>query len=217
MADETAVAKAVGKLSGNTNATGLLVRFITQAEQIDRLKTLYDEAMGIDAAEMASTNDPFVALRGFKASMADLSAAVLPMDSIAKGLTGMAGAIKSLAASFEDGDPLARAGVIGGAAVGVGAPAFFLAKAAYGLITAGTNLNLAAAALQRAAAVQAGGDLLDGGGSKAKAAAGVMGWLAALGKAVGLAAQSPSLQTFWAIRQATQWPAKRPTRCSTGT
>lgn len=186
MGNETAIAKAVGKLSGNTNATGMLTRFITQAEQIDRLQRLYGESMGIGASDIAATNDPFVAFRAFKQSMADLSAAVLPMDGISKGLTGMAGAIKSLAKSFEEGDPLARAGVIGGAAVGVGAPAFFLAKAVYGLITAGTNLNIAATALQRAAAMQAGGDILDGKSGKVGKAVGIMGWLAAIGKAVGV-------------------------------
>ncbi|WP_420408707.1 hypothetical protein [Hoeflea sp.] len=184
MSNETAVSKAVGKLSGNTNATGLLGRFITQAEQIDRLKMLYDQAMGIGASDLASTNDPFVAYKAFKSAMSDLSAAVLPMETIAKGLNGIAGAVKSLAQAFEDGDPLARAGVVGGAAVGVGAPAFFLSKAIYGLITAGTNLNAAAVMLERAAIAQGGGALDGKGGKKG----GWLGWLAAAGKAFGIGA-----------------------------
>lgn len=183
MTNETAIATAVGKLSGNTNASGLLTQLITQVEQIDRLKELYSKSIGLDAAARAATEDPFVAYQGFKSAWSDLSAAVLPMDTISKGLAGMAGAIKSLAAAFEKGDPLARAGVIGGAAVGVGAPAFFLSKAVYGLITAGTNLNAAAVMLERAAIAQGGGALDGRAGSKK---GGWMGWLAAAGKTVGI-------------------------------
>ncbi|MHA6684203.1 hypothetical protein [Mesorhizobium sp. A556] len=89
MTNDTAVATAVGKLSGNTNATALLTRMITQQEQIQRWLSNKDNAMGLDAAKDVRFEDPFVGWTGFKKSLENLSAALIPIDGINAGLNGL--------------------------------------------------------------------------------------------------------------------------------
>lgn len=178
MTDATAISQAVGELSGNSNAMGLLTRFITQKEQIDRTIGLYNNSMGTDAAKKAGIEDPFVAYRGFIASMEDFSAATLPMKKISSGLDTMSGAIKRAAKFIEENPELGSIGTGVAVAGGVGVAAL-LAKGVYGLMTAGTNLNAAAASLQRAAAIQAGGDIAGSGRSGAKGKGSGKGRLAA--------------------------------------
>jgi len=184
--DAGAVGEAVSGLASNRLAKDFLMRAIMQRDIYRRLADMMKGAVGLEGAADVDALDPFSAFKGFKDAMSNLSAAVLPMEGIVTGLNSFSDTINRIRDAYKDGDPLAKAGVIGTAAVGVGAPAFVFGKAIYGLMTAGTNLNLAATALQRAAAMQAGGDLLDGKGGKVGKAVGVMGWLAAIGKAVGV-------------------------------
>lgn len=184
--DETAVAQEVAQLSRNTNATGLLTRMITQQQQVDRLLEQYKNSMGPEAADQAAFKDPFVAWKGFIESLRNLSAALGEdtMPTITAGLNSLSGAINSLQQAWRDGDPMAKLGITG-AAVGAGVGAWKITAAIWGLMTAGTNLNAAALALQTAAASLAGGnavdDLLDGGGKKKpRLDLGKWGWLASL-------------------------------------
>ncbi|WP_223613598.1 phage tail tape measure protein [Phyllobacterium calauticae] len=179
--NETAVSKAVAKTTKNTNASGMLTRMITQSDQTERLINLYGRSMGTDAADQARFQDPFVAYKGFLESFKNLAAAVgeSAMPVIVPGLNAISDAVNSFSAMVKAGDPTVATGL---GVAGVGAAAFGTYKvgaAIYGLITAGTNLNVAALALQQAAAMQGGGaagDLLvtgKGGGKK-----GILGMLA---------------------------------------
>lgn len=184
--DETAVAQEVAQLSRNTNATGLLTRMITQQAQVDRLLEQYAHSMGPEAADEARFKDPFVALKGFTEALRNLSAALGEdaMPTIVSGLNSLTNGINTLQQAWRDGDPLAKLGITG-AAVGAGIGAWKITAAIWGLMTAGTNLNAAALALQTAAASLAGGnavdDLLDGGSKKKSPLnLGKWGWLMGL-------------------------------------
>lgn len=168
MTDDTAIATAVGKLSGNTNATGLLTRIITQRDQIERWLKLADQAMGLDAADAARHEDPFVGWEAFKSSWSNLAAAMGGMPQITAGLNTFADTINNLQQRIRDGDPLVS-GTLTAAGIGAaGGGAYVLGRGVWGLITAGTNLNTAAANLNLAAARLAGGGLVDGSPQKGK-------------------------------------------------
>lgn len=153
----TAVAAAIGKTSGNTNATAMLTRMVTQREQTERWLRLMGGAMGTDAADEARFGDPFVGWEAFKASMANLSSAVGGMPTITAGLNGFADTINRLQQAIRDGDPLvSKMATTAGVAAG-GGLAVMLGKGIYDLATAGTKLSAAAAALNNAAAALRGG------------------------------------------------------------
>ena len=111
MNNDTAIATAVGKLSGASNATALLTRMVTQREQIEKWLELLEGAMGTRAAGEARGNDPFVAWKGFLGSMQNLSAALVPIDSISAGLNNLADGINALARAGEDNPFLAALGI----------------------------------------------------------------------------------------------------------
>jgi hypothetical protein len=191
--DETAVATAVAKTTKNTNASGMLTRMITQQSQVDRSIEFYKRSMGIDAADRAKEQDPFVAYKGFFESFKNLAASVgeNAMPVIVPGLNAISGAVNRFAAMVKAGDPTVATGLAIGGIGAAGFGAYKVGSAIYGLVTAGTNLNAAAIALQQAAAMQSGktgaGDLIDGkNGNGGKA-----GWFAALimrAKGLGVAA-----------------------------
>lgn len=195
MENETQVAQEVAQLTRNTNASGLLTRMITQAQQIDRLVEQYKSAMGPESAEESRFNDPFVAYKGFIESLRNLAAAVGEdtMPTIVAGLNGMADAINRFQQMYRDGDPLAKAGLVGAAGL-AGLGTWKIMGAIWGLITAGTNLNAAALSLEAAAASLAGGgalgDLTDKPGKKGwmSRLGNLVPWLGALGARVGLPA-----------------------------
>lgn len=165
-ADDNAIAQAVGKLSGNTNATGMLTRMVQQREQIDRLILAYQNTLGLDAAETASSRDPFVAWEGFKSALANLSGAMGGMPSIISGLNTFADAINNIQKRIREGDPLvSNMATVAGVGV-AGGGAYVLGRGVWGLITAGTNLNTAAANLNVAAARLGGGAVADAAGGK---------------------------------------------------
>jgi hypothetical protein len=168
--NDTAVASAVGKLSGNTNATGLLTRIITQREQIERWLRLMDSAVGTDAAKDARHNDPFVGWEAFKKSLENLSAALIPIDAINRGLNGLADGINALAAAAQENQFMVGAG-IGAAGYGMyqgGKFAFNKMTDLFGLRSSALALDGSAAALTRAAIALGGAGVVDGGGGKAK-------------------------------------------------
>lgn len=171
--DDNAIAQAVGKLSGNTNATGLLTRMVQQREQIDRLLGAYSNTMGLDAAEKASTRDPFVAWEGFKSSLENLSGAMGGMPAITSGLNTLADLVNNLQQRIRDGDPLvSNAATVAGVGA-AGGSAYLLVRGVHGLITAGTNLNAAAANLNVAAARLGGSAAVDAVSNNSKSPKGI--------------------------------------------
>ena len=180
LANDAAVTEAVARLSGNTNATGFLTRLITQHEQTSRAIERQNEAMGLSAAAEASYENAHQAAKALANSLGELSAAVLPMSFISKSLTDMAKSIKSFSRGLENNPDLQK--LLGwGAVGGAGAATVLAGRGIYGLITAGTNLNVAAVALQRAAAMQAGVGTLEGPGGNGKPKGGSKAILKALG------------------------------------
>lgn len=162
--NDTQVAAAVGKLSGNTVATGFLTRVITQREQIARWLGNMDKSMGLEAAENVRFEDPFVGWTSFKKSLENLSAALVPIDSINAGLNSLADGINALAAAAKD-NPLMTALGLGGAGLAaykVGKGGYDLLTDGFGLKSSAVALDGSAAALTRAAAVLSGQSVVDG-------------------------------------------------------
>ncbi|KFL31744.1 hypothetical protein JP75_06690 [Devosia riboflavina] len=182
LSNETDVAAAVGKLSGNTNATGLLTRMITQSDQIERLIGMYSQAMGPEAGDQARERDPFVTLKGLTSSLGNLSAAmgehVMPV--IIPALNTMTDTINSMAAGVRGagglevglGSLALLIGTIGAWKVGTAAIGGLIA-----LTTAGPSLQTAAIMLQ-GAATSLGGQGLPGAGQPKGKGGGLLGGLA---------------------------------------
>lgn len=181
--NNTAVATAIGKLSGNSNASAMLTRMVTQREQTERWLRIMGEAMGLDAAEDARHNDPIVGWAGFKGALKNLSAALIPIDAINAGLNKLADGINGLSKLAKDDPALAGFGL---AMSGYGMYAggkFAINKIGdlFGLRASALALDGSAAALTRAAVMLGGGSAGDiVGGGKGKVA-GKVGWLGALG------------------------------------
>ncbi|MEN5279259.1 hypothetical protein ABE527_20265 [Brucella sp. TWI432] len=147
------MAAYVGNIVGNRLAGDMLFGALEQFEQYKRQKeNRGDNAFGLKAADTIQAENPFAAFDAFKDAMSNLSAAVMPMDTISSGLNTMAGLINNFQQSLRDGNPVAWGGLaLGGTAV-VGGPVAMLVKAGWDLITAGTALKGSAAALDAAAA-----------------------------------------------------------------
>jgi len=162
--NETAVAAAVGKTSGNTNATAFLTRIITQRQQIERWLQMMDKAAGTDVAEDARHKDPFVAFEALKSSLENLAAALIPIDAITTGLNSLADGINELA-QFGEENPLAAAALLGGGVGGTvygGKKTFDLLTGGFGLKASAVALDGSAAALTRAALALGGSGAADG-------------------------------------------------------
>ncbi|TPI31508.1 hypothetical protein FJ414_23405 [Mesorhizobium sp. B3-1-6] len=171
--DKTELARVVGQLSSNRLSIDEVIGAILNVQQVFRcLEMRVPNAAGLSAADDVQKLDPFAAYSGFKDSQANLSDAVLPMETVGAGLNRFADHINAFTKKVRDGDPM----VLGGAGIaGAGLAAFGGWKVGTGLwapVTAGPALNEAAAALT-AAAAQGGGGAVGGAG---KAAA---GWSAA--------------------------------------
>jgi hypothetical protein len=167
MNNDTDVNKAIAELTRNTHASGLLSRMVQQQEQVDRLIGLYRDAVGTDAADRARHEDPFVAWEAFKKSLENLSAALLPIDTIAAGLNKLADGINGLAKFGEDNPLLAAMGI-----TGTGWAAYAGAKGVagkmsdmFGLKGSALALDGSAAALTRAAIALGGSGVADVPGS----------------------------------------------------
>ncbi|ONK21541.1 hypothetical protein BLX87_21105, partial [Bacillus sp. VT-16-64] len=76
MSDGTAVSETVATTTKNTKASELLTKMITQRYQIDKNMAFYKRTQGVDAADQARFDDPFVAYEGFLKSFQNLAAAV---------------------------------------------------------------------------------------------------------------------------------------------
>lgn len=162
--DNTAVATAVGKTTGNSNAAAMMTRMITQRDQTERWLRLMERSMGIGVAENVRYEDPFVALEAFKSSLQNLASALIPIDSITAGLNSLADGINKLA-SLGENNPLATALGIGGAGYGMYKTGKWVGgKIAdmFGLGTAATQLSVSATMLQRAAIALGGAGAADG-------------------------------------------------------
>lgn len=171
------LSQAVSQLASNRLAKDFIMRAVQGGKIYQRLAEMMGKAVGLEGAGDLGKNDPFTALDELKGSFANLSAAVLPAKAIAEGLNSIASGVNALQAAYRDGDPLAKMGMGAGAA-GAAYGAFKIWSAITGLITAGTNLNAAAASLEAAALTMRGGgvtDTLKNGG--AAAAGGFAFWL----------------------------------------
>lgn len=163
--NDTSVAAAVGKLSGNTTATGFLTRIITQREQVERWLKMMDQAIGTDAAKDVRAEDPFVGWESFKKALENLSSALIPIDHINAGINGLADGINKLASAAEE-SPLLTAlgmGAAGGAAYKGGKFALGAISDMFGLKSSAAALDGSAVALTRAAAALGGAAVVDGG------------------------------------------------------
>lgn len=182
--DQVELARIVGELTNNRLSGDLLMRAIQSFSMYERLVTeRFPNAMGIDAADQVQELNPFAAYQGFLDSLRNLAGALGGdvMPTITAGLNSMADGINKLQQAWRDGDPMAKAGILGaGAAAGYGT--WKIASAIWGLITAGTNLNAAAVALQ-AAAVSLGAK----GAIPTVAATGATGAAASAGVLEGIA------------------------------
>jgi hypothetical protein len=178
LTNDAAVSQAIAKLSRNTNATGFLTRMVQQMDQTDRLIEQYRNAGGFENVFRARREDPFVATAAFGAAFRDLAAAVgeSVTPAVLVGMNAVTDFIRGMSNAIVENPALGTAVGVGSLAAAGGAT-YMVGKAIYGLMTAGTNLNVAALALQRAAVMQGGGGLLGdlaGGGAKK------MGWRALL-------------------------------------
>ncbi|KQW30743.1 hypothetical protein ASE36_00110 [Rhizobium sp. Root274] len=183
---EVAIAQAVQKFASNRLARDFIQRAITQRDVYLRLSGMMQGAIGLEGASSVDALDPFSAFKGFKDSMSNLAAAILPAEQIAAGLNTLADGINALQRSWRDGDTATRLG-IGAAGAGAAFGAWKVTAAIWGLMTAGTNLNAAAVALQVAAANLNGGsgaNVANGGKGKGSA---LGGWAALVGRIAGVA------------------------------
>ncbi|MBZ9678241.1 hypothetical protein [Mesorhizobium sp. ES1-1] len=176
--DKIELARVVGELSSNRLSSDEVIGAILNKQQVFRyLDKRVPNAAGLSAADDVQNVNPFAAYSGFKDSLANLSDAVLPMESIGAGLNRFADYINAFTKKVREGDPA----VIGGAGIAGAAIAAFgawkVTTGIYALATAGPALNEAAAALTAAAVAQRGG-VPGAGGSPAGGGA---GWLSALG------------------------------------
>jgi hypothetical protein len=147
------MASYVGNIVGNRLAGDMLFAAMEQFDQYKRQKEKRgDNAYGLKAADTIQSENPFAAFDAFKDAMSNLSAAVMPMDTISSGLNTMASVINNFQQSLRDGNPAAWGGLAIGGTVAVGGPVAMLVKAGWDLITAGTALKGSAAALDAAAA-----------------------------------------------------------------
>lgn len=177
--NETELARIIGGLTNNRLSSDLILRAILSMQSYRRLvEERLPNAAGLDAANSIQTDNPFAAWEGFKSSLENLAAASLPMPTITSGLNSLADAINAFQKRIREGDPT----VTYGAAATAGLAGIWLTAkttaAVTGLVTAGTNLNVAAVALQRAAAMQAGAGILDGApGGRGLGKLGALGFL----------------------------------------
>ncbi len=181
--DDVEVARIVGQLTNNRLSGDLISRVLLSYDQYQRLvEERQKNAMGLDAANEVDSLDPYSSWAGFKSAFANLSAAIMPMETIVAGLNSMANGINSLRDALKDGNPLATYGLGGAAAAGAAGGAYFITKSLWSLVTAGPALMGAAEALTAAAVAQGGGAVP--GGKVAGKGAGMWGFL---GKLSGLA------------------------------
>jgi hypothetical protein len=149
--NDTALAESVAKLSRNTPATAMLTKMMQQRVQMDRLIQQYREAAGPDSADDALAKDPFVAARGFVERLKEVATSIRGMPEAVSILNGLTGGLQRFATALKEQDGGAQA-LLAGAGLAGGFAAWKVTAGIWGLITAGTNLNAAAVALQAAAA-----------------------------------------------------------------
>lgn len=183
--DETELARVVGELTNNRLSSDLVMRALLSFEQYRRLvEERLPNAAGLDAADEVQKLNPFAAWEGFKASLENLSAALLPMDQISAGLNGLADGINAIAAAARD-NPLLVAGLMGGgglAAYGGGKIVAGKLADIFGLKASALALDGSAAALTRAAIALGGAGVAEGAVPDGKKSGGA-GLLGLLGKA----------------------------------
>lgn len=188
--DTTELARIVGQLTNNRLSSDLILRAILSMQQYRRLvEERLPNAAGLDAADSIQTDNPFAAWAGFKDSLENLSAAVLPMGHVSTALNTLADGINTLTAAARENPALTALGM-GAAGVGAfkgGKGIYDLLSGGFGLKSSAIALDGSAAALTRAAAALGGQSALDGGilpdgkpGNKPGGGGGLWGWMAGL-------------------------------------
>lgn len=94
--DNIKVTEAVSKLFSNRVVGDVFSKLITQREQYQAKAGQYEKAPGLEAAGNLPGKDPFVAYEAVFAQLRNLATQAPVMDSAAKGLTQLSGAISSL-------------------------------------------------------------------------------------------------------------------------
>jgi hypothetical protein len=95
----------------------------------------------------AAAKDPFVAWRGFTESWAELATAIKGMPEAVAGLNILTSGIQNFATALRNKDGLAQLGLAGAGAAGLFGERKTTSMV-WGLLIAGTNLNVAAVALE---------------------------------------------------------------------
>ena len=205
--NETELARILGELTNNRLSSDLLIRAILSMEQYRRLvEERLPNAVGLDDADTIQADNPFAAWEGFKNSLENLSAAILPMDHVSAALNTLADGINALAAAARDNPGLTALGIGAGGAVlyGGGKSAIGAMADLFGLKSSAIALDGSAAALTRAAIALGGAgvaddvvpDALKKGGTAAAGGAAVAGGAAIVaGAAAGYAAYETIKQT----------------------
>lgn len=200
--NEVELARVIGQLTNNRMSSDFVMTALLSYEQMLRIIERAQKAMGTDAADQVQDRNPFASWQGFADSLKNLSAAVLPMESISSGLNSLADSINDIARAVRRNPELGKLG-FGAAAVGAVGGTYLAGRAVWGLVTAGTNLNSAALALQRAAAMQgaatAGGGAWGRAGAEGGKGSTVVGWRGLLGRALGYGS---ALMFGWQMIQA---------------
>lgn len=109
------------------------------------VKELPPDASGLEAADQIEKDNPFAAYEGFKSSLGNLSAAVLPKPTITTGLDLLSDTLNGLRERIKAGDPMVTGTAGLAATAAAGWATWKVAAGIGGLITAGTNLNISAA------------------------------------------------------------------------
>lgn len=188
------MARVVGELTNNRLSSDLILRLIENFKQYQRQVELAEKAIGLEGAKDLDSRDAYSAFAGFTTSLQNLAGAVLPMKEVSAGLIGLSDGVNALQLAFRNGNPLAQAGMIGGAAAGVYG-AWKVAGVIWGLMTAGTNLNLAAASLEAAAISLGGAGVSDNLPGKKGNNSGWLGWLGTMAGALGTVVATGIIQS----------------------
>ncbi|HEY8126568.1 MAG TPA: hypothetical protein VIF88_14245 [Methylocystis sp.] len=195
------------RLFPNSNAARLAEVLINQEQTFKRHMALFDQAAGVDGALKTAAGDPISAAKSLSTAIGDFAGTLTApnMEKAAQVMSGLASGVASLGGSlqqFQKEHPLG-AQALGAVPVGIpgvaglqlyrlGDGVLKALRGDFGLNVSAANLNVAAVALETAAARLGGGDLLGkavgalGVGGTAAQGAGAAGAVGATARTAGL-------------------------------
>lgn len=195
------------RLFPNSNAARLAEVLINQEQTFRRHLALFDQAAGVDGALKTAAGDPISAAKSLSTAVGDFAATLTApnMDKAAGIMSGIASGVASLGGSLQQWQkdhplgaqalgalPVGVAGVAGYKLYQLGDGVLKALRGDFGLNISAANLNVAAVALETAAARLGGGDLLGkavgalGVGGTAAQGAGAAGAVGATARTAGL-------------------------------